>query len=62
MARLAAAQGHFRVLAEIHPQLRVARFEHHFLFCLHRSDAPALVIAILHEQMDLIVRLTDRLR
>lgn len=61
MARLAGGQGNFRSLPEIHPLLRVARCEHHFIFCLDRSDAPALVIAILHERMDLIARLSDRL-
>jgi toxin ParE1/3/4 len=61
MTRLAAGEGHFRTLDDIHRGLRVARCEHHFVFCLPRKNAPALIVAILHEQMDLIVRLTERL-
>jgi plasmid stabilization system protein ParE len=40
----------------------MARCEHHYIFCLSRDDAPALVVAIFHERMDLMVRLTDRLK
>ena len=36
--------------------------EHHYIFCLPRKDAPALVVAIFHEKMDLMARLTDRLK
>lgn len=39
----------------------MARREHHFAFCLARKDAPALIIAILHERMDVMQRLTKRL-
>ena len=36
-------------------------FEYHYIFCLPRDDAPALIVAILHERMDLMARLADRL-
>lgn len=49
-------------MASLRPGLRVARCEHHHIFFLARADAPALVVAILHERMDLIVRLGERLR
>jgi plasmid stabilization system protein ParE len=39
----------------------MARCEHHYIFCLPRSDAPALVVAIFHEKMDLMTRLAGRL-
>ena len=61
MARLAAGEGPFRDMSEIHPRLRMTHCEHHYLFCLPRDDAPALIVAILHERMDLMVRLIGRL-
>ncbi len=61
MARLAAGKGSFREMSEIYPKLRMAHCEHHYVFCLPRERAPALVVAILHERMDLMVRLAERL-
>lgn len=61
MARLSAGEGHSKDMSALYPQLRMARCEHHFVFCLPRDAAPALVVAILHEQMDLLVRLAGRL-
>ncbi|WP_232316649.1 hypothetical protein [Candidatus Burkholderia verschuerenii] len=40
----------------------MGRSEHHCIFCLPREDAPALVVAIVHERMDLMARLADRLK
>lgn len=61
IARLAAGQGAFRDMGAMHKGLRMARCRHHYVFCLSREDGPALVLAILHEKMDLIARLGDRL-
>ena len=58
---LAAGEGAFKDLSAIHPALRVARCEHHYVFCLPRENAPALIVVILHERMDLMVRLAGRL-
>jgi len=62
IAKVAAGQGVFKILDTPYLGLRVAHCEHHYIFCLPRADAPALVVAILHERMDLMQRLTDRLR
>lgn len=59
--RVAAGQGAFRELDALYPALRVARCEHHYIFCLPRENAPALIVAILHERMDLMARLAGRL-
>nr|WP_255210280.1 type II toxin-antitoxin system RelE/ParE family toxin [Sphingobium cloacae] len=48
-------------MSALHPGLRMVRCEHHYVFCLPRDDAPALVVAIFHERMDPMVRLADRL-
>lgn len=61
MVRLAARQGAFKDMDDVYPRLRMVHCEHHYIFCLLRDDAPVLIIAILHERMDLITRLSDRL-
>lgn len=61
MTSVAAGTGGFKDMSAIHPGLRMARCEHHYIFCLPRDAAPALVVAIFHERMDLMVRLATRL-
>jgi toxin ParE1/3/4 len=41
------------------PDVRVIRCEHHYIFFLKRT--PPLILAVLHERMDLIARLKNRL-
>lgn len=60
--QLAANRGAGKDLSAIFPALRSLHCEHHYIFCLPRDNAPALVIAILHERMDLIARVASRLR
>ncbi|MDK4808063.1 MAG: type II toxin-antitoxin system RelE/ParE family toxin [Novosphingobium aromaticivorans] len=61
IARLAHGSGSHRDMSDMHPGLRMARIEHHYVFCLLRDKDPSLIVAILHERMDLIQRLGDRL-
>jgi len=61
IACLAAGQGAFKVMDALYPSLRMAHCEHHYVFCLPRENAPALIVAIFHERMDLLTRLADRL-
>jgi plasmid stabilization system protein ParE len=60
-ARLAARQEPFRDMSAVYPGLLMAGCEHHNIFCLPRENAPALIVAILHERMDLMARLAERL-
>lgn len=62
IARVAAGQGVFKELDALYPALRMARCEHHYVSCLPRENAPALIVAIFHERMDLMVRLAERLK
>lgn len=62
IAHLATGQGSFRDMSELYPALRMARCEHHYVFCLPRESEPALVVAIFHERMDLMTRLAGRLK
>lgn len=48
-------------LSEIEADLFVKRCEHHYIFYLKERAAPAEIIAILHEKMDLMTRLKERL-
>jgi toxin ParE1/3/4 len=61
IVRLATGQGSFKDMSALYPALRMARCEHHYVFCLPQENAPALVLAIFHERMDLMTRLADRL-
>jgi len=60
--RVSAGQGLSKDMSDLHPGLRMVHCRHHYIFCLPRNDVPALVVAILHEHMDLMVRLADRLK
>lgn len=61
IVRLAASQDAFKDMSALYPALRMAHCEHHYVFCLPRENAPALVVAIFHERMDLMTRLAARL-
>ena len=61
IARLAQGLGSCRDMSDMHAGLRMSRCEHHYAFCLDRDIDPPLIVAILHERMDLIQRLGDRL-
>lgn len=58
---LALGQGVFKDMSALLPGLRVAACGKHYVFCLPRPDAPALILAILHERMDILTRLQSRL-
>lgn len=61
IARLAAGQGTFKDMSALFPTLRMARCEHHYVFCLPRKTGPALIVAIFHERMDIMMRVSGRL-
>ncbi|WP_130872443.1 type II toxin-antitoxin system RelE/ParE family toxin [Pseudomonas bubulae] len=61
IARLAARQGANRDMSDLYPTLLMAHCEHHYAFALPREGGPALIVAILHERMDLMTRLAERL-
>lgn len=60
--RVAVGHGTFKDMSALYPALRMVHCEHHYIFCLPRDDAPVLVVALLHERMDLMVRLMHRLK
>lgn len=58
---LALGHGHFRNRDDLLPGLRVRLIGQHYLFCLPQPAQPALILAILHERMNTIARLKERL-
>ncbi len=58
---LATGKGVFKEMSEILPQLRVALSGKHYIFCLPQENGPAIILAILHERMDVVARLKNRL-
>jgi toxin ParE1/3/4 len=52
----------YKDMSGLYPALRMVRSGHHYIFCLPGEDAPALVVAILHERMDIMARLETRLK
>lgn len=58
---LAKGEGLFKYLSFIHPKLRMARCERHYIFCLPRKHALPVILAIFHERMDMMARLKSRL-
>jgi plasmid stabilization system protein ParE len=50
-----------RVFLDHRPDLLVSRVEHHYVFHQVRKDPCPLILAILHESMDLINRIRARL-
>jgi plasmid stabilization system protein ParE len=60
-SELSLGKGTFKRLDELIPGLRARRAGRHYLFCLPCPEQPALILAILHERMDCIARLKERL-
>jgi len=50
-----------KTFLETRPELQVSRCEHHYIFHLMRENQSPLIIAILHERMNMIDRIRKRL-
>ena len=51
-----------RVFLKKRPELLFTHCEHHYIFYILREDACPLIIAALHENMNLVTRLKNRFR
>jgi plasmid stabilization system protein ParE len=58
---VATGEGVFKDMSTLLPGLRVATSGKHYIFCVPRPDAPSIILAILHERMDILARLKSRL-
>ncbi len=61
-AALAAGKPPCKDLGHLLPGLRSKLVGSHFVFGLVRESRPTLILAVLHERMDLMQRLSQRLR
>lgn len=59
---IANGKARTRTFLQHRPELLVSRVEHHYVFHLNRRKQCPLILAVLHENMDLVLRLRDRLR
>lgn len=50
-----------RPFSEVYPDVLVNRCEHHYIFFVHPEGKKPSIIAILHERMNLVSRLKNRL-
>ncbi len=50
-----------RVISERYAEVFFTRCEHHYIFYLRPEGKIPLIIAVLHERMDFLVRLKERL-
>lgn len=50
-----------RIFLQHRPELRVSRVGHHYVFHSEREKGVPLILAVLHERMDLMNRLRARL-
>ena len=50
-----------RIFLPHRPELRVSRARHHYVFHLEREKQCPLILAVLHQKMDLMARLRARL-
>ena len=59
--RIARRRAQAKSFSERYPQVQVTRCEHHYVFFLHPEGQKPLIIAVLHERMDMLTRLGERL-
>lgn len=59
--RIASGSVRSRSFSEHFPQVKVSHCEHHYIFFIHSNTNQPVIIAVLHERMDLLVRLKSRL-
>ncbi|MBZ0254486.1 type II toxin-antitoxin system RelE/ParE family toxin [bacterium] len=60
-SNLLIKQETWKALKEIHPNLYSIKCEHHFIFFQLEKPKTPIVLAFLHEKMDMMVRLKNRL-
>lgn len=58
---IAAGAAISRSFSSLYPQIQVTPCEHHYIFYVHDDGERPCILAVLHERMDLVSRLQDRL-
>jgi len=58
---IADRSAYSRSFSKRYPQVMVSRCEHHYIFYIHQSEQSPCIIAVLHETMNMLARLKNRL-
>lgn len=61
MERLAKGDEPYKSLDKLYPGIRMMHCQHHYIFGVTRENQPFLIVAVLHERMELMQRLKRRL-
>lgn len=61
MEKLATGKSPSKTLPTLPSNMRMVRCQHHYIFGMMRDNEPMLIVAVLHERMNLISRLKKRL-
>ncbi len=59
--KMARKEVAFRAFSATYPTALVTRCEHHYIFYMQPEGKRPIIFAILHERMDILTRLQDRL-
>ncbi len=59
--RLAEHKTQGKTFSSLYPHVRIMRCEHHYIFYLSSHGTPLIILAVLHERMDLLSRMRARL-
>jgi toxin ParE1/3/4 len=59
--QVAGRKGTFRDMSSLYPGLLMRSVGKHYIFCLPRPNKKALILAVLHDRMDIVARLKKRL-
>ena len=61
LTAIADGKARTRIFLRHRPELRVSRIKYHYVFHLIREKQCPIILAVLHQRMDLMSRLRDRL-
>ena len=61
MEALAIGAAHSRAFADLHEHLRITKYQRHYIFGITREGRPMLILAIFHERMQMLERVSKRL-
>lgn len=59
--RIAGRRARSKGFSERYPQVQVTRCEHHYVFFLRPEGQKPVIFAVLHERMDMLARIGERL-
>lgn len=62
MEALAQDRGYYKEIKVKSHMVKVKHCQKHYIFGLVRKNRPLMIIALLHERMDMIARLANRLK